>query len=68
MKNLFQSEQECGKIKQSMYPHKGINNEKVFMHKKIESKNCDNVKIFHDFNKPDREEYGKAFKKETGNI
>lgn len=35
-KNLFQLEQECGKIKQNMYPHKGINNEKVFMHKKIE--------------------------------
>ena len=31
--------------------------------KRLKSKNCDNVKIFHDFNKPDREEYGKALKK-----
>ena len=36
--------------------------------KRLKSKNCDNVKIFHYFNKPDREEYRKALKKRQGNI
>lgn len=38
--------------KQNISLHKGINNKKVFMEKRLKSKNCDSVRIFHKFNKP----------------